>query len=125
VLYATSMAWVLGYDTVYAHMDIKDDVMIGIRSTVLTLGERAVDLVVVCWWLVFFGWAVIYITYSVPAMSWVTFLVACLFQLLRCMIWNPDNDRKTLQYFQSQHWFGGMLALSCWYNVLRLMPPSG
>ena len=40
VLYAGSIAWVIGYDTVYAHQDRDDDALIGIKSTALLFGER-------------------------------------------------------------------------------------
>ncbi|HEU4660522.1 MAG TPA: 4-hydroxybenzoate octaprenyltransferase [Pseudolabrys sp.] len=40
VLYAGSIAWVIGYDTIYAHQDREDDALIGIKSTALLFGER-------------------------------------------------------------------------------------
>src|SRR5665647_2823172 len=40
VLYAGSISWVIGYDTIYAHQDRDDDLMIGIKSTALLFGAR-------------------------------------------------------------------------------------
>jgi 4-hydroxybenzoate polyprenyltransferase len=40
VLYAGSIAWVIGYDTIYAHQDVEDDALIGIKSTARLFGER-------------------------------------------------------------------------------------
>jgi 4-hydroxybenzoate polyprenyltransferase len=40
VLYAGSISWVIGYDTIYAHQDREDDLTIGIKSTALLFGER-------------------------------------------------------------------------------------
>jgi 4-hydroxybenzoate polyprenyltransferase len=39
-LYAGSIAWVIGYDTIYAHQDAEDDALIGIKSTALLFGAR-------------------------------------------------------------------------------------
>jgi 4-hydroxybenzoate polyprenyltransferase len=39
-LYAGSIAWVIGYDTIYAHQDAEDDALIGIKSTARLFGER-------------------------------------------------------------------------------------
>jgi 4-hydroxybenzoate polyprenyltransferase len=39
-LYAGSIAWVIGYDTIYAHQDSEDDALIGIKSTALLFGAR-------------------------------------------------------------------------------------
>jgi len=40
VLYAGSISWVIGYDTIYAHQDSEDDALIGIKSTALLFGAR-------------------------------------------------------------------------------------
>ncbi|MDO9411252.1 MAG: 4-hydroxybenzoate octaprenyltransferase [Pseudolabrys sp.] len=40
VLYAGSIAWVIAYDTIYAHQDREDDMMIGIKSTALLFGQN-------------------------------------------------------------------------------------
>jgi 4-hydroxybenzoate polyprenyltransferase len=40
VLYAGSIAWVIGYDTIYAHQDREDDALIGIKSTAILFGEK-------------------------------------------------------------------------------------
>lgn len=38
VLYAGSVAWTIGYDTIYAHQDKEDDLMLGLKSTALHFG---------------------------------------------------------------------------------------
>jgi len=40
LLYAGSIAWVIGYDTIYAHQDREDDALLGLKSTALLFGER-------------------------------------------------------------------------------------
>jgi 4-hydroxybenzoate polyprenyltransferase len=44
VLYAGSILWVIGYDTIYAHQDRDDDLLIGIKSTALLFGERTLTM---------------------------------------------------------------------------------
>jgi 4-hydroxybenzoate polyprenyltransferase len=67
VLYAGSIAWVIGYDTIYAHQDAEDDALIGIKSTALLFGEKtkpalaafyglAVVLIAVALWLAAVRW---------------------------------------------------------------------
>src|ERR1700720_3493456 len=53
-LYAGSIAWVVGYDTIYAHQDAEDDALIGIKSTALLFGARTGPAL-----LVFYGLAVV------------------------------------------------------------------
>ena len=40
-LYAGSIAWVIGYDTIYALQDIEDDALAGVKSSARALGEGA------------------------------------------------------------------------------------
>lgn len=39
-LYAGSIAWVIAYDTIYAHQDAEDDALIGVKSTARLFGAR-------------------------------------------------------------------------------------
>jgi 4-hydroxybenzoate polyprenyltransferase len=56
VLYAGSIAWVIGYDTIYAHQDSEDDALIGIKSTALLFGARTAPALIA-----FYGLAVVLI----------------------------------------------------------------
>ena len=40
LLYAGCIAWTIGYDTIYAHQDSRDDAVIGLRSTALRFGDN-------------------------------------------------------------------------------------
>jgi 4-hydroxybenzoate polyprenyltransferase len=40
-LYAGTVAWVIGYDTLYAIQDMEDDALVGVKSSALRLGESA------------------------------------------------------------------------------------
>jgi 4-hydroxybenzoate polyprenyltransferase len=55
-LYAGSIAWVIGYDTIYAHQDTEDDALIGIKSTALLFGAHTRPALVA-----FYGLAVVLI----------------------------------------------------------------
>jgi 4-hydroxybenzoate polyprenyltransferase len=62
VLYAGSIAWVIGYDTIYAHQDTEDDALIGIKSTALLFGEKTQSMLVL-----FYGLAVVMIGVAIAA----------------------------------------------------------
>ncbi len=40
LLYLGSIAWVIHYDTIYAHQDREDDALVGLKSTALLFGPR-------------------------------------------------------------------------------------
>ena len=56
LLYAGSISWVIGYDTIYAHQDRDDDALVGIKSTALLFGARTKPMLAL-----FYGVAVLLI----------------------------------------------------------------
>lgn len=45
LLYLGSVAWTIGYDTIYAHQDKEDDLQLGLKSTALRFGESTASWV--------------------------------------------------------------------------------
>jgi 4-hydroxybenzoate polyprenyltransferase len=41
LLYIAGIFWTLGYDTIYAHQDKEDDMLVGVKSSALRLGESS------------------------------------------------------------------------------------
>jgi 4-hydroxybenzoate polyprenyltransferase len=48
-LYGAAIAWIVGYDTIYAHQDREDDALIGLKSTARLFGERSRALIGACY----------------------------------------------------------------------------
>lgn len=91
-LYAGSIAWVIGYDTIYAHQDTEDDALIGIKSTARLFGARTHGALVV-----FYALAVLLIGVALwlagarwPAWAGlVAFAVHLVWQIRRLVISDP------------------------------------
>jgi 4-hydroxybenzoate polyprenyltransferase len=49
LLYAGAIAWIVGYDTIYAHQDREDDALAGLGSTALVFGDRTRPFLVACY----------------------------------------------------------------------------
>ncbi len=94
LLYAGSISWVIGYDTIYAHQDREDDALIGIKSTALLFGARTKPMLVL-----FYALAVILIGaagFSAGArwpfaLGLAAFAAHLAWQIARLDIGNPDN----------------------------------
>src|SRR6187401_554451 len=93
VLYAGSIAWVIGYDTIYAHQDRDDDALIGVKSTARLFGTRT-RLALIC----FYASAVVLMGLSgAAAGTGVVFAIGCVlfgahlgWQIERLNIDDPD-----------------------------------
>jgi 4-hydroxybenzoate polyprenyltransferase len=47
LLYAGSIMWVIGYDTIYAHQDREDDALIGVKSTARLFAEHTKPMLMI------------------------------------------------------------------------------
>jgi 4-hydroxybenzoate polyprenyltransferase len=94
LLYAGSIAWVIGYDTIYAHQDREDDALIGIKSTALLFGDRTKPMLAV-----FYAVAVVLLGAAgftagaglVFALGLAAFATHLAWQIVRLDIGDPDN----------------------------------
>jgi 4-hydroxybenzoate polyprenyltransferase len=108
-LYAGSIAWVIGYDTIYAHQDTEDDALIGVKSTARLFGARTHRAL-----MVFYSLAVILIGVALsisgvgfPAWLGLAAFAAHLFwQIVRLKI---DDPALCLRLFKSNRDAGLLL----------------
>ena len=112
-LYAGSICWVIGYDTIYALQDREDDALVGIRSSALALGVR-VQVGVAG----FYGMAVMFWGLAVWLLraDWLALLALLpvalhlVWQVLTLDVNDPDNP---LSRFRSNRFAGLLMALAC------------
>ena len=94
LLYAGSISWVIGYDTIYAHQDREDDALIGIKSTALLFGERTKPMLTL-----FYSLAVVLLGAAgfsagagvAFALGLIAFAAHLAWQIFRLDIADPDN----------------------------------
>ncbi len=100
LLYAGSISWVIGYDTIYAHQDREDDALIGIKSTALLFGPRTKPMLAL-----FYGVAVILLGAAgytagaglVFALGLLAFAAHLAWQIVRLDIADPDDCLKVFK----------------------------
>jgi 4-hydroxybenzoate polyprenyltransferase len=94
LLYAGSISWVIGYDTIYAHQDREDDALIGIKSTALLFGAKTKPMLAL-----FYGLAVVLFAAAgftagggvVFALGLCAFAGHLIWQIVRLDTADPDN----------------------------------
>lgn len=113
LLYAGSIAWVIGYDTIYALQDREDDALIGVRSSALRLGaqvKRGVSLfyggALLCWagalWLV-----------RPQLLVFVALLPVATHFIWQVSTLRPDDGDNALARFRSNRFAGLLMAFAC------------
>ncbi len=112
-IYAGCVAWVIGYDTIYALQDREDDALVGIRSSALALGNRvhagvaAFYIAAVALWA---GGIWLYRPDWIALLALLPVAFHLLWQVATLDSTDPDNP---LARFRSNRWAGALMAAAC------------
>lgn len=127
LLYAGSILWTIGYDTIYAHQDKEDDAIVGVRSTALLFGKDTRK------WLtgIYAGAVVLFlIAFALAGASLWAYLglVAAAAHLARqVQVLNIDDPDQCLRLFKSNKIAGLILfvglVVGAFANALTALPP--
>jgi 4-hydroxybenzoate polyprenyltransferase len=113
-LYAGSIAWVIGYDTIYALQDRDDDALIGVRSSARRLGRHvhaglagfyaaAVTLWAAAFWLLRHdGLALLALVPVAVHLGW------------QVVTLDPDDGGNALARFRTNRFAGLLMAAACY-----------
>jgi 4-hydroxybenzoate polyprenyltransferase len=113
-LYAGSIAWVIGFDTIYALQDIEDDTLVGIRSSALRLGGAVRGGVAGFYVAAVALWA---LAFWLLRPDWVVFLAlapAALHLAWQALTLAPADGAGALGRFRANRTTGLLVALACW-----------
>jgi 4-hydroxybenzoate polyprenyltransferase len=109
-LYAGTILWVIGYDTIYALQDVEDDAMVGIRSSARRLGAHARSGVGAFYLGAVTLWgAAIWTTYSDP-LALAALLPAALHLGWQVATLDPADGQNALDRFRSNRTTGLLVA---------------
>jgi 4-hydroxybenzoate polyprenyltransferase len=111
-LYAGTIFWVIGYDTIYAIQDREDDAMIGIRSSALRMGSHIRGGVAICYLLAVIGWGMA--IWSVrPQGQALIALAPAAFHLAFQVATLKKDGSNALGHFRANKFTGMLVALAC------------
>ncbi len=118
LIYLGGIFWTLAYDTIYAHQDREDDVLIGVKSTAVRFGENTRG-----WLGGFFSLALV----SIAAAFWLAgasfiahmgVVLAALHAGWQIQRFETDNSTLCLRLFKSNRDFGLIIATFLFLDCL-------
>jgi 4-hydroxybenzoate polyprenyltransferase len=115
-LYAGTVAWVIGYDTLYAIQDIEDDALVGVKSSARRLGKSAPLGIAVFYALALILWGAAIWSVRPDWVALVALLPAALHLANQALRADPKDGEGALRLFRSNRTCGllvflGMLAV--------------
>jgi len=110
-LYLAGISWTMAYDTIYAHQDKEDDVLIGVKSTALLFGKATPY-----WLILFFGLSLILISTALilakaPLIAHIGVIAAALHALWQVRVFDDTNSTRCLQLFRANRNFGLLIVI--------------
>ncbi len=111
-LYAGTICWVIGYDTIYAMQDREDDALVGIRSSALRLGKNIRGGVALFYTLAVIGWGLAVWSVRPEWLALIALLPAALHLCWQVGSLKADGA-DALDKFRSNRFAGLLVALAC------------
>jgi 4-hydroxybenzoate polyprenyltransferase len=119
LLYAGSVFWVIGYDTIYAHQDKEDDALVGVRSTARLFGDSTKSWLVGLYAGALILFAAAFSAAEAPMPALAGLLAAGVHMARQIALLDIDDPDQCLRLFKSNGMVGwmifvGLLAAGFW-----------
>jgi len=113
IFYFGAIFWTLGYDTIYGYQDIKDDEIIGLKSTSIKFKNNPIKFVTLCYFVFLINLLITGILLELNSFFYLIFLFIILhmifFQLKKI---KTNNSAQCLKIFKSNNFLGLMVFIS-------------
>ena len=113
IFYIGAIFWTLGYDTIYGFQDIKDDEIIGVKSTSIKFKKNPKIFLSLCYFIFILLFIITGIKLNFNKYFFIsTMLVFYHLFVIQIINFNNENKKKCLEVFKSNN-FLGFIILIC------------
>ena len=106
-LYFGAIFWTLGYDTIYGFQDIKDDEIIGLKSTSIKFKNSPKMFLLICYIVFFVSLIMTGILLKLDYLFYILLLIPFVHLFLfQIKLFNKDDPEICLKIFKSNNFFG-------------------
>lgn len=119
-LYAATIVWQLGFDTIYGFQDMEDDARIGVKSTSRLMAGRARSFIGVCYALTVVLLAVAGVLAGVGVLFWPALLLPAVLFSQQVVAVNPAHPALCLAQFRANRKIGLTIALALALGLLAV-----
>ena len=113
IFYIGAIFWTLGYDTIYGYQDLKDDEIIGLKSTSIKFKDNPIKFITLCYLVFLINLLTVGILLELNSFFYLVF-VLILLQMVFFQIKNIDikDSAGCLKVFKSNNFLGFLVLFS-------------
>ena len=111
ILYLSCVLWTIGYDTIYAYQDLREDKINNIKSTAVLFRNYGKLPVVISY--AFMLILIAYLTFlkTTGILSFAVLVVIFIYILTNLLQWNIESEESSGKKFRQNNLFGAMIFL--------------
>tara|TARA_B100000575_G_scaffold288593_1_gene288901 strand:+ start:40 stop:906 length:867 start_codon:yes stop_codon:yes gene_type:complete len=113
IFYLGAIFWTLGYDTIYGYQDIKDDEIIGLKSTSIKFKKNAKKFLITCYMVFTICFLIGAIKMELNSVYYLILIIPIM-QLFffQIKIFNQNDPASCLKAFKSNNFFGLLIFIN-------------
>jgi len=118
LLLIVNILWVIVYDTIYAMIDRKDDLKIGIKSTAILFDDADRFIIGIIQVLVLIALIIVGKQASLNISYYLGIIVGCFLFIYQSYLIKDREPEKCMRAFMNNNWFGLVIFIGLFMNYL-------
>lgn len=111
IFYLACIFWTIGYDTIYAFQDLKDDIKNKIKSTAVLFRDKGKYLVLTSYTLMFLLIGYLSFLKSNKLITMFFLIIIIIFIFFNLLRWDHESESNSGKIFRQNNTFGAMIFL--------------
>jgi 4-hydroxybenzoate polyprenyltransferase len=111
ILYLACVLWTVGYDTIYAYQDLKDDKKNSIKSTAVLFEDKGKYLVITSYILMLIAIGYLSLNQTIEMLKLLVYFCIFIYIVVNIIRWDHKSERNSGKKFRQNNFFGAMIFL--------------
>ena len=120
IFYLGAIFWTLGYDTIYGFQDIKDDEIIGVKSTSIKFKNNPKKFLLICYSILILSILITGLLMNFNLLFFISLIMPILYLFLyQIQKFNSEDKENCLRIFRSNNLFGVLVLINIFIGKIN------
>ena len=111
ILYLACVFWTVGYDTIYAYQDLKDDKKNSIKSTAVLFEDKGKYLVITSYTLMLIVIGYLSLNQTIEMLKLLVYFCIFIYIIVNIIRWDHKSEQNSGKKFRQNNFFGAIIFL--------------